>query len=92
MASEQEIALGRLAVKRGFLTEEQVLAALRVRNQDPAGPDLGALLVTHGLTSPAIVGALRQAVARGEGQVAQRRDEMSTEHEISLGGGGRRKA
>lgn len=86
MASEQEIQLGRLAVKRGFLTEEQVLAILRDRNADAAGPDLGALLVARGLVTQPIVAALKEAVKRGEGKPAARRDEMSTEHEISLGG------
>jgi hypothetical protein len=86
VASEQEIQLGRLAVKRGFLTEEQVLAILRDRNEDAAGPDLGALLVARGLMTAPIVGALQEAVKRGEGKPASRRDEMSTEHEISLGG------
>lgn len=87
MASEQEIALGRLAVSRGFLTEEQALTALRARNQDPDGPDLGGLLVHEGLVPAAVMQALRQALERGEGAAPARpaRDEMSTEHEISLG-------
>lgn len=87
MASQQEIQLGRLAVQRGFVTEEQVLTALRARNQDPDGPDLGALLVEKGLVPPGVMVALRQAQARGEGggPARPRRDEMSTEHEISLG-------
>lgn len=88
MASQQEIELGRLAVKRGFVTEEQVLTALRARNQDPDGPDLGALLVMKGLLPAGVLVALRQAQARGEagGPARPRRDELSTEHEISLGG------
>jgi hypothetical protein len=86
VASEDEIQLGRLAVKRGFVTEEQVLTVLRARNDDPAGPDLGALLGARGLVPPLAVAALREAVARGEGRPAARRDEMSTEHEISLSG------
>lgn len=89
MASQQEIELGRLAVARGLVTEEQVLTALRARNQDPAGPDLGALLVARGLVPRALVDALRGAVERGEGRQPPRRparDELSTEHEISLGG------
>lgn len=89
MASQQEIELGRLAVARGLVTEEQVLTTLRARNQAPDGPDLGALLVARGLVPGALVEALRGAVARGEGAPAPRRrparDEMSTEHEISLG-------
>ncbi len=88
MASQQEIELGRLAVQRGFVTEEQVLTALRARNQDPDGPDLGALLVERGLVPPGVMTALRQAHARGEGgrPARPRRDELSTEHQISLGG------
>lgn len=86
MADEHEIQLGRLAVKRGFVTEEQVLTALRARNQDPGGPGLGALLVARGLLPRGIMDALEEAVTRGEGRQARRRDEMSTEHEISLGG------
>lgn len=87
MASEQEIQLGRLAVKRGFVTEEQVLTALHARNRDPQGPDLGHLLVKQGLLPAGIMAALREAVQRGEGAPpSRRRDEMSTEHEISLGG------
>lgn len=89
MADELEIQLGRLAVKRGFVTEEQVLTTLRVRNQNPAGPSLGALLVERGLLPKGIMEALDEAVRRGEGKkpaARPRRDEMSTEHEISLGG------
>jgi hypothetical protein len=88
VASEQEIQLGRLAVKRGFVTEEQVLTALHARNKDPLGPDLGHLLVKQGLLPAGIMAALREAVVRGEGAAPprHRRDEMSTEHEISLGG------
>jgi hypothetical protein len=87
VADEHEIQLGRLAVKRGFVTEEQVLTALRARNQDPAGPGLGELLVARGLLPRGILDALSEAVRRGEGKPAARprRDEMSTEHEISLG-------
>lgn len=88
MASQQEIQLGRLAVQRGFVTEEQVLVALRARNQDPQGPDLGEVLVRKGLVPAGVMAALRQAQARGEVALPARpsRDELSTEHEISLGG------
>jgi hypothetical protein len=88
VADEREIQLGRLAVKRGFVTEEQVLQTLHVRNQSPSGPTLGELLVARGFLPKGIMDALNEAVMRGEGKPAARprRDEMSTEHEISLGG------
>lgn len=84
MASQEEIRLGRLAVKRGLVTEEQVLSLLRVRNAAPQGPDLGLLLVQKGHVGPQVLAELQQAAEQGEGAVAPSRHEASTDHEISL--------
>ena len=84
MASGDEIKLGRLAVQKGLLSQEQVLAALRVRNAAPAGPALGAVLVEKGLLSPAQLAELSASLERGEDPRDRR--EVSTEQEISLSG------
>lgn len=85
MASPDEIRLGRLAVKRGLVTEEQVLALLRQRNAAPQGPDLGVLLVQRGHVGPQALADLQRAAEAGEGTQAPSRHEASTDHEISLG-------
>lgn len=82
MAEEGEIALARLAVERRLVTQEQVLAALRARNAEPSGPDLGARLVARGHLAAATLAELRGAVARGESAPA--RHEASTDHMIPL--------
>ena len=84
MASADEIRLGRLAVKRGVCTDEQVIALLRTRNQDPAGPDLGVLLLQKGAITPQLLAELQRAAAQGEGAPATSRHERSTDHEISV--------
>ena len=84
MATADEIKLGRLAVNRGYLSQEQVLAVLRVRNAAPEGPTLGALLVERGLLSQEQLAELRSSLLRGE--EARDRREVSTEREISLAG------
>lgn len=84
MASPEEIRLGRLVVKRGVCTDEQVLALLRVRNQDPTGPDLGVILLQRGLLGPQLLAELQRAVAQGEGTPATSRHEASTDHEVSV--------
>lgn len=83
MAEQNEIELARLAVERRLVTQEQVLAALRLRNADPAGPDLGQRLVQTGHLTPEALDELRQAQARGE--VPRPRHEASTDHMIPLG-------
>lgn len=83
MAEQNEIELARLAVERRLVTQEQVLAALRLRNADPQGPDLGQRLVQAGHLSPAVLVELRAAQARGE--VPRPRHEASTDHMIPLG-------
>jgi hypothetical protein len=88
MASEVEIRLGRLVVKRGLATEEQLLQALRQRNQAPGGPDLGQLLVQKGLLTPPVLAALQRDAAEGKGQVPAAkpaRHEVTTDHQINLG-------
>lgn len=83
MAEQNEIELARLAVDRRLVTQEQVLAALRLRNADPHGPDLGERLVQAGHLTPAVLDELYQARARGE--VPRPRHEASTDHMIPLG-------
>ncbi|MGE0713522.1 MAG: hypothetical protein AB7N76_14235 [Planctomycetota bacterium] len=83
MADQREIELGRLAVERKLVTQEQVLSALRARNADPAGPDLGERLVAGGHLGAAALAALKAAVARGERP--RPRSEASTDHMIPLG-------
>tara|TARA_R110002072_G_scaffold3940_1_gene28157 strand:- start:532 stop:945 length:414 start_codon:yes stop_codon:yes gene_type:complete len=83
MAEQNEIELARLAVERRLVTQEQVLAALRLRNADPQGPDLGERLVQTGHLSSEVLDELRQAQARGE--VPRPRHEASTDHMIPLG-------
>lgn len=83
MAEQNEIELARLAVERRLVTQEQVLAALRLRNADPAGPDLGQRLVQTGHLTPEALDELPQAQARGE--VPRPRHEASTDHMIPLG-------
>jgi hypothetical protein len=86
MASEAELRLGRLAVKRKLVTEEQVLGALHARNRDPKG-DLGEQLVTLGMIKRPDLDDLRARVERGEGrEAATARQDRSTDHEISLTG------
>jgi len=84
VASAEEIRLGRLAVKRGVCTDEQVIALLRARNQDPSGPDLGVLLLQKGALTPQLLAELQRQVAQGEGAPATSRHERSTDHEISV--------
>jgi hypothetical protein len=81
VATEEEVRLGRIAVQRGFATEEQVIDALRARNA--AGGDLGDLLVARGLVPRAELPRLREQ-AKGARPAA--RDEVSTDHEISIAG------
>jgi hypothetical protein len=84
MASEEEVRLGRLAVKRGFVTEAQVVDALRARNAKKDG-DLGYELVARGLLKPDELPPLRDAARKGDGGVTPR-DEASTDMEISISG------
>jgi hypothetical protein len=82
VASEEEVRLGRLAVERGFATQEQVIAALRVRNS--SGGDLGDVLVKQGLVPPAELARLR---SEARAKPARRGwDDVSTDHQISIGG------
>jgi hypothetical protein len=83
MAEQNEIELARLAVERRLVTQEQVLAALRQRNADPQGPDLGQRLVQSGHLTREALDELQQAQARGE--VPRPRHEASTDHMIPLG-------
>jgi hypothetical protein len=82
VATEEEIRLGRVAVAYGFATEEQVMDALRVRNS--SGGELGALLVKRGLIPAAELARLKEEARRPTGP--KNREELSTEHEISIGG------
>ena len=86
MATEEEVRLGRLAVKQGHATEAQVLDALRERNAKPAGGDLGAILEARGLVTREVLAALRKSVAAGDGKLplGKPREDQSTDHEISL--------
>lgn len=86
MANEAEIKLGRLAVERGLVTEAQVLDALRERNADLAGPDLGAVLVRRGLLDAPTREELARAVAAGAAAAPRQRHDMSTDHMIPLEG------
>jgi hypothetical protein len=83
MADAEEIEIGRLAVERDLVTQEQVLSALRARNADPTGPDLGQRLVAAGRLGAEALAALRAAVTRGAR--ARPRSEASTDHAIPLG-------
>ena len=85
MASEAEIKLGRLAVERRLATEEQVLGALRERNADPHGPELGERLVARGLFSGYVLSELRRALSSGPVVSSQARADASTEHALPLG-------
>lgn len=84
MATEAEIKLGRLVVTRGLATDAQVLAALRERNADPDGPDLGQRLVAMGLFSGYVCEELKR-VATGSPEERRPRHEQSTDAMISLG-------
>jgi hypothetical protein len=84
VATDEEVRLGRLIVRLGHATEEQVLDALRERNRSPKGPDLASILETRGVVSPAVVAKLRKETASGGGAVLFTRAEASTEHEISI--------
>lgn len=83
MADEAEIELGRLAVERSLVTQEQVLSALRARNAAPQGPDLGECLLREGLLGAEALAALRAAVQRGVR--ARARHDASTDLSIPLG-------
>jgi len=87
VADEVEIRLARVAVSRGFITQEQALALIRRRNEAPDGADIGALLVQEGWVPAGAIEGLQAAVASGNDTTAmpRPRHEMSTEHEISLG-------
>ena len=85
MASEAEIRLGRLAVERGLATEEQVLAALRERNAEPEGADLGDRLTAAGVLAEGALRDLRAAVAAGAAAAPRPRHEAATDLEIPLG-------
>jgi hypothetical protein len=82
VATEEEVRLGRIAVQRGFATEEQVIDALRVRNK--SGGDLGELLVSRGLVPAAELPRLRQAAKSAP--APRSRDDVDTDHEISITG------
>lgn len=86
MASEGEIKLGRLAIERGLVTEAQVLEALRERNADLAGPDLGVVLVRRGLLDEAARADLARAVAAGAAAAPRERPDVSTDPMIPLEG------
>jgi hypothetical protein len=89
VATEDEIRLGRLAVKRGYATEEQVLDALRERNaQGPRG-DLGRVLAARGLVTAPVLEQLKAEAAGGGGAPsfgAVDRADASTDHAISITG------
>jgi len=85
VASEAEIRLGRLAVERGLATEEQVLAALRERNAEPEGADLGDRLTAAGVLAEGDLRDLRAAVAAGAAAAPRPRHEAATDLEIPLG-------
>ncbi len=86
MASEEEIKLGKLVVERKLATQEQVLTTLRERNEEPAGPDLGARFVAKGLFSEYVLDELKRVLDTGpDGKPVRSRHEASTERSISLG-------
>jgi hypothetical protein len=83
VATEEDVRLGRIAVQRGFATEEQVIDALRVRNK--SGGDLGECLVQRGLVPQGELARLREA-AKQPAAPSRGRDDVSTDHEISITG------
>ena len=86
MASEHEIALGKLVVERNLATQEQILTTLRERNEDPEGDELGARLVAKGFFSEYVLQELARVLELGDdGKPARPRHEASTERVISLG-------
>jgi hypothetical protein len=84
VASEEEVRLGRLAVQRGFATQEQVIEALRVRNT--SGGDLGELLVKKGFLPAAELVRLREAARAAPSGTGKTWNEASTDHAISITG------
>lgn len=86
MASDEEIKLGKLVVARGLCTDEQVIGALRERNDDPDGPGLGERLAKAGFFSEYVLNELLRVLDSDEDGNPQRpRHEASTERNISLG-------
>jgi len=82
VATEEEVRLGRIAVERGFATDEQVIDALRARNE--AGGDLGELLVKRGLVPKSELARLREEARQAP--TSRTRKDASTEREISITG------
>ena len=68
MSSPKEVLLGRLAVQRGFLSQEDLDVALQTQTDRGGGPALGELLIELGLISR------RQL----DGLMAQQKDNLQS--------------
>src|SRR5947208_149485 len=80
MASDDELRLGRLAVKHGLVTEQQVIDALQSRSGE-----LGDVLVARGHLGRDRLAKVRDLVRQGQG-AAPSRYEATTNAEIAIGG------